>query len=392
MAFKKKTIKDIELAGKRIVYRPDWNVPGDDRGNVTDDFRIRAVKETFDYMLDQGVKQIVVLSHRGRPKGQEENLSLRLVAQKASEILDHEVTFNSQALADFAAELPKDKVVLLENVRFYEGEKANSPEFIDRLASFGDVFVLDGFAVAHRASASVTGIATQLPAVAGFLIENEVTEISQAIDNPAKPVLAITGGSKLETKLPLLENFMNFADQIVVAGVMANTMLVAKGYNVGSSIFDEDEVETAKEIIAKLESSQVELVLPMQSVAVGKSVEDSNRREVSLDEIEPDDLILDFGQADINLVINKVNEAKTIIWNGPLGFYENKVFAKGSEDLAQAIANSDSVSVVGGGDTGDVVNSLGLSDKFTHVSTGGGASLELMSGKKLPGIEALLSK
>jgi len=392
MGFNKKTIRDVDLTGKRVVFRPDWNVPGDDQGNVTDDFRIRAVKETFDYLLDQGTEQIVILSHRGRPKAQEENLSLRLVSQKASEVLGVGITFNDQVLEDFSAELPEDRIVLLENVRFYEGEKSQSPEFVDRLASFGDIFVSDCFAVAHRASASITGIAAKLPAVAGFLMENEVTKINQAIDNPPRPVLAITGGAKLETKLPLLENFMNFADQIVVAGVMANTMLVAKDHQIGSSIYDQAEVEAAKEIIAKVEASNAELILPIQSVAVGKNVEDVNRRELSLEQIEDDDLILDFGQDDIDLVISKVNLAKTIIWNGPLGYYENKVFAKGSEDLANAIAATDAISVVGGGDTGDVVNSLGLSDKFTHVSTGGGASLELMSGKKLPGIEVILDK
>lgn len=389
MAFTKKTIRDIDLNAKRIVYRPDWNVPGDDQGNVTDDFRIRAVADSMAYMLEQGAAQIVILSHRGRPKDHETKFSMRLVAVKASEVLGVRVAFDDQALADFNSKLPEERVVLLENVRFYDGEKEQSPEFIDRLASFGDVFVLDGFAVAHRDSASVTGVATKLPAVAGFLLENEVAKINQATNNPAKPVLAITGGAKLETKLPLLENFMNFADTIVVAGVMANTMLVAKGYNVSASIYDEAELETAKEIIAKVEASNAELVLPLQSVAVGKSINDTDRREVGLDKIEADDLILDFGQADIDLVVSKVQQAKTVIWNGPLGYYENEVYAKGSNELAQAIADSDSVSVVGGGDTGDVVNSLGLADKFTHVSTGGGASLELMSGKKLPGIEAL---
>jgi len=392
MTFAKKTIRDVSLNGKRVVYRPDWNVPGDVDGNVTDDFRIRAVKPTVDYLLEQNVSQIVILSHRGRPKDNESKLSLRKVAEKASEVLGHEVAFNDEVLDDFSAELPSGKIVLLENVRFYEGEKAQTAEFIDRLVSFGEVFVSDCFAVAHRASSSITGIAYKLPAVAGFLMENEVTKINQAINDPAKPVLAITGGAKLETKLPLLENFMKFADQIVVAGVMANTMLVAKGFSIGASIYDEAEVETAKDIIAKVEVSNAELILPLHSVAVGKSVEDTDRKEVSLKQIESNDLILDFGQADIGLVIDKVNQAKTIIWNGPLGYYENKVFAKGSDEVAQAIANSDAISVVGGGDTGDVVNTLGLADQFTHVSTGGGASLELMSGKKLPGIESLLDK
>jgi phosphoglycerate kinase len=281
---------------------------------------------------------------------------------------------------------------LLQNTRFYPEEKAGDENFARTLAGYGDIFVFDAFAMAHRSEASVTGIDKFLPSVDGFLIEKEITELSKAIDNPKKPVLAITGGAKLETKLPLLDNFMHFADHIVVAGVMANILLKASGHNVGKSVFDADELGRAEEILKKAEAAGVKFVLPTEGVAVGRDLKDSERRELALDDVGDDDFILDFGEKSIDSVKNLINEANTIIWNGPLGYYENPVFAKGSQEVAQAIAASHGVSVVGGGDTADVVNSLDLADKFTHVSTGGGASLDFMSGKKLPGVEALLDK
>jgi phosphoglycerate kinase len=291
-----------------------------------------------------------------------------------------------------AADLKSGETILLENTRFYPEEKSGDEAFAKKLASYGDVFVFDAFAVAHRADASVVGINKFLPSAAGFLVKTEITELSKAIDNPQKPVLAITGGAKLETKLPLLHNFMHFADHIVAAGVMANILLYASGYKVGKSVFDRADLETAKEVLEKAKAEGIEFVLPLSDVAVGKSRDDPVRREIELIDIAEDDFILDFGAQSVNIIEDLIKKANTIIWNGPLGLYENPAFSEGSRAIAQAIAESPAQSIVGGGDTADVVNSLGLADKFTHVSTGGGASLDFMSGKKLPAIEALTDK
>ncbi|MBP6880504.1 phosphoglycerate kinase [Candidatus Saccharibacteria bacterium] len=396
MSFNKKTVRDINVSGKRVIVRVDWNVPGDESGAVTDDFRITMSKPTIEVLVSGGASKIILLSHRGRPKsGYSAKLSMEKVAQKAGEVLNQSVEF----IAGKFDETMKDriervgtKIVLLENTRFDDREKANSLELAKLFAGCGDIFVVDGFAVAHRSDASITGIAKFLPSVAGLLLENEVSALQAAIDHPQQPVLAITGGSKLETKLPLLEKFMKLADQIVVAGVMANTLLVAQGYNIGESVYDKDEIPKAKEMLDLAKASNVSLVLPSRQVAVGKSLADKKRRDVSLKDVEEDDLILDFGDESIVEVLELISQARTIIWNGPLGYYENPVFAKGSQMVAKAIAASDARSVVGGGDTADIVNSLRLADNFTHVSTGGGASLELLAGHKLPAVEVLEDK
>lgn len=393
--FNKKTIKDIDIEDKAVVMRLDWNVPAGEDGSVTDDFRIKASLPTINYLLERNCK-LVILSHRGRPEGSNEQDSLEKVAAKAGEILGREVAFSADLIGEQArqavAELKAGDILVLENTRFYPQEKAGDEEFAKTLAGYGEVFVFDAFAVAHRTDASVVGINKFLPSAAGFLVEKEITELSKAIGNPKKPVLAITGGAKLETKLPLMNNFMNFADNIVIAGVMANILLKASGHNIGKSVFDPEELGQAEQILVKAKAAGVEFVLPTEGVAVGRNLKDTERREVTLDEIGEDDYILDFGQKSIEKVKGLVAKANTIIWNGPLGYYENPVFAEGSKEIAKAIAESPAVSVVGGGDTADVVNELGLAGKFTHVSTGGGASLDFMSGKKLPGVEALLDK
>jgi 3-phosphoglycerate kinase len=393
--FNKKTIKDIDIEGQAVVMRLDWNVPADEDGSVTDDFRIKASLPTINYLLERNCR-LVILSHRGRPEGPNAQDSLEKVAAKAGEILGREVAFSADLIGEQArhavAELKAGDILVLENTRFYPQEKAGNEEFAKTLAGYGEVFVFDAFAVAHRTDASVVGINKFLPSVAGFLVEKEITELSKAIGNPQKPVLAITGGAKLETKLPLMNNFMNFADNIVIAGVMANILLKASGHNIGKSVFDAEELGQAEQILGKAKAAGVEFVLPTEGVAVGRDLKDTERREVTLDEIGEDDYILDFGQKSIEKVKGLVAKANTIIWNGPLGYYENPVFAEGSKEIAKAIAESPAVSVVGGGDTADVVNELGLAGKFTHVSTGGGASLDFMSGKKLPGAEALLDK
>jgi phosphoglycerate kinase len=393
--FKKKTVRDIDVAGKRIVMRLDWNVPYDDEGEVTDDFRIKASLPTLNYLLEKNCS-IVILSHRGRPENHEKKLSLEPVARKASEIIGRKVGFVDDLVGDAAQEavaaMDLGDVLLLQNTRFYPEEKSGDEAFARKLAGYGDIFVFDAFAVAHRKDTSAVGIDKFLPSVAGFLVENEINQLAKAIDDPKKPVLAITGGAKLETKLPLLDNFMNLADNIVVAGVMANILLFAQSYSVGKSVFDQEDLTTAEDVLRKAKAAGVRFVLPLSGVAVGKSLDDHDRREIALDQIEKDDFILDYGEKSLDGVKELIKQARTIIWNGPLGYYENPVFAEGSEQVAKAIAETDAESIVGGGDTADVVNSLGLAGKFTHVSTGGGASLDFMSGKELPGVEALLDK
>jgi phosphoglycerate kinase len=393
--FKKKTVRDIDVAGKRIVMRLDWNVPYDDEGEVTDDFRIKASLPTLNYLLEKNCS-IVILSHRGRPENHEKKLSLEPVARKASEIIGRKVGFVDDLVGDAAQEavaaMDLGDVLLLQNTRFYPEEKSGDEAFARKLAGYGDIFVFDAFAVAHRKDTSAVGIDKFLPSVAGFLVENEINQLAKAIDDPKKPVLAITGGAKLETKLPLLDNFMNLADNIVVAGVMANILLFAQSYSVGKSVFDQEDLTTAEDVLRKAKAAGVRFVLPLSGVAVGKSLDDHDRREIALDQIEKDDFILDYGEKSLDGVKELIKQARTIIWNGPLGYYENPVFAEGSEQVAKAIAETDAESIVGGGDTADVVNSLGIADKFTHVSTGGGASLDFMSGKELPGVEALLDK
>ncbi|HYF96677.1 MAG TPA: phosphoglycerate kinase [Patescibacteria group bacterium] len=390
--FKKKTVKDIEVANKRIVVRLDWNVPADKNGGVTDDFRIRASLPTINYLLDKGCS-LVILSHRGRPDSPNKQLSLELVAKKASEIITHPVKFVDDLIGESASQavekLKFGEILLLQNTRFYPEEKSGDEDFAKKLAGYGEIFVFDAFALAHRSDASAVGIDKFLPSVAGFLVEQEISQLSKALDNPTEPLLAITGGAKLETKLPLLDNLMKLADNIVVAGVMAKILLHAMGYKVGKSIFDADDIATAKEVLAKAQNSGVKFILPTKDVAVAKEFDEKSRKVVQLSDIADDEYILDFGEQSIEDVKRLISEAKTIIWNGPLGYYENPAFAKGSEEIARAIADSEAESVVGGGDTADVVDSLGLADKFSHVSTGGGASLDFMSGKKLPAIEAL---
>ncbi|MBP9132319.1 phosphoglycerate kinase [Candidatus Saccharibacteria bacterium] len=394
--FNKKTVKDIDFTNKRVVMRADLDVPWDDQGMVMDDFRINDLIPTLEYLLNQNAS-VVIIGHRGRPKQPELKTSTEEVAKLLDQKISATVKFVDDAgggkSIEAAKELKPGEVLVCQNLRFYgEKDKPMNVEFAKNLSKLGEYFVQNAFSNSHRNHASMVGINQFLPSVAGFSIEREVIQLSKTIENPEHPVLAITGGAKLETKLPLLEKFMKLADQIVCAGVMANTLLVAQGYSVGKSVYDQDEIDKAKEMLELAKQNGVSFVLPNKQVAVGKSLEDTNRRDLALDEIANDDLILDFGDESIAEVLELINQARTIIWNGPLGYYENPVFAKGSQIVARTIAKSSARSVVGGGDTADVINSLGLASQFTHVSTGGGASLELLAGHKLPAVEALLDK
>ena len=394
--FNKKTVKDIDFTNKRVLMRVDLDVPWDENGMVMDDFRIRDFIPTLEYLLEQSAS-VVLIGHRGRPKQHEVKTSTEQVAKFLDKKISATVKFVDDAggeqSIEAAKQLKSGEVLVCQNLRFYgEKDKPMNVEFAKSLSKLGEYFVQNAFSNSHRDHASMVGINQFLPSVAGFSIEREVIQLTKTIENPEHPVLAITGGAKLETKLPLLESFMKIADQIVCAGVMANTLLVAQGHNVGKSIYDADEIEKAKEMLALAKKNSVSFVLPSKQVAVGTSLDDVNRRDIALDEISDDDLILDFGDESIDEVLELINQARTIIWNGPLGYYENEVFAKGSQTVARTIAKSSARSVVGGGDTADVINSLGLASQFTHVSTGGGASLELLAGNKLPAVEALLDK
>ncbi|MBP6042294.1 phosphoglycerate kinase [Candidatus Saccharibacteria bacterium] len=394
--FNKKTVKDIDFTNKRVLMRVDLDVPWDENGMVMDDFRIRDFIPTLEYLLEQNAS-VVLIGHRGRPKQPEVKTSTEQVAKFLDKKISATVKFVDDAGGEQSIEAAKQlkpgEVLVCQNLRFYgDKDKPMNVEFAKSLSKLGEYFVQNAFSNSHRDHASMVGINQFLPSVAGFSIEREVIQLTKTIENPEHPVLAITGGAKLETKLPLLESFMKIADQIVCAGVMANTLLVAQGHNVGKSIYDADEIEKAKEMLALAKKNSVSFVLPSKQVAVGTSLDDVNRRDIALDEISDNDLILDFGDESIDEVLELINQARTIIWNGPLGYYENEVFAKGSQTVARTIAKSSARSVVGGGDTADVINSLGLASQFTHVSTGGGASLELLAGHKLPAVEALLDK
>lgn len=393
--FHKKTLRNIDLKDKRVLLRADFNVPLED-GKITDDYRIKKSLPTIRSLLEQKA-QIIICSHLGRPDGKvDPTLSLKPIAERLAELIGQEVVFTDTPIGEQLTEELKDQkaeVILLENLRFYPEEEANDTEFAKNLASLGDVFVQDGFAVVHRAHASTEAVTHYLPSVAGLLLEEEARNITKATEHPKQPLVVIVGGAKIETKLPLLKNLMKHSKRMIIGGAMANTFLLAKGLEVGKSLVDEKEVKTAQEVIDLCMDEDVELILPLIDVAVGSAVDkDTKRRNIETEKVEKDDIILDFGDSSIQSVIENLDGARTVIWNGPLGMTELEQFSKGSKALAEALANLNADVVIGGGDTEGFIESLGLMDKYTLVSTGGGASLELMSGAKLPAIEALLDK
>jgi 3-phosphoglycerate kinase len=394
--FNKKTISDIDLKDKAVVVRVDYNVPIRD-GQIADSYRIEMSMETINALLEQNAK-IILISHLGRPEGEvKPEFSLRPEVEKLSELAKTDVKFASDCVGEEASravkELKNGEILLLENLRFHKEEEANDMGFAKELASYGQVFVQDGFGVVHRAHASTDAITKFLPSVSGLLVEREVRTILKAIEHPKQPLVAIIGGVKIKTKIKLLEHLIAKSKILILGGAMANTFLKAKGLDVGNSLYDENELDTALRIIEECKNAEVELILPFLDVAVGKSLDvDEPRREVETDKIASDDIVLGLGEKTIKSIILNVSEAGSIIWNGPLGMTELNNFRESSIAVAEAIANSGVQSVVGGGDTAEFIRELNLMDKYTLVSTGGGASLELMSGGKLPGVEALLEK
>ena len=387
----KKTVRDIDVAGKRVLVRADLNVPLDD-GQVGDDTRIRESLPTIEYLIGKGEK-VIVCSHLGRPKGVDPALSLAPVAGRMSNLLGREVLFAEDCVgpvATAAVEAMNGHVLLLENLRFHPEEEKNDPAFAAQLASLADVFVNDAFGAAHRAHASTEGVTHYLPAVAGFLMEKEVRYLSALVANPPKPFAAVVGGAKVSTKIPAIEHLLPKIDLLLVGGGMANTFLKATGVDVQMSLVEDEQVAAAKEILARAKAAGIEVHLPVDVIAASKFAEDAEALERLVSEIPRGYMVLDIGPRTVKEYAAALGRAKAVVWNGPMGVFEMEKFSHGSFDLARAIANLDATTVVGGGETAAVVAQAGLQDRFTHVSTGGGASLEMLEGRELPGVAALL--
>ncbi len=386
------TIREADLKGKRVLIRVDFNVPLKD-GVVTDNTRIKAALPTIKYILDSGAS-LVVMTHLGRPKGEKnEKYSLKPVAAEFERLLGSKVTLASDVIGDEVKKeveaLKPGDVLLLENVRFYKEEEANDPEFAKTLASYGDIYCNDAFGTAHRAHASTEGVSHYLPSYAGFLIEKEVKFMAPLLENPEKPFVAIIGGSKVSSKITVLESLVRTCDTIVIGGGMAYTFLKVQGHSIGKSLVEDDYLETASSFLKKAEEKGVKVILPVDHVAAAAF--DENAEPVAVDSVDiPADLMgMDIGPKTTALIVEAVKGAASVVWNGPMGVFEFASFAKGTEEVAKALAASSATTVVGGGDSVAAINKFGLADKISHVSTGGGASLEFLEGKELPGIKAL---
>lgn len=394
----KKTIRDIDLKGKRVLIRCDFNVPLDSNQNITDDTRIRAALPTLEYLVTQGAK-LVVMSHLGRPKGKAAaEFSLAPVAVRLAELLGKQVEFaDSDVVVDDSvkekvAALKDGDVLLLQNVRFRKEETDNEPGFAKELASLGDVFVQEAFGTAHRAHASTAGVADYLPCVSGFLIEKEVKFLGSALQNPQRPFVAIMGGAKVGDKIKVIENLLTKVDTLIIGGGMTYTFYKAMGLEIGTSILDADNIDLAKMLLEKATSLNVKLLLPVDIVCADEFSNDAKYQTYSRDQIPSDMMGLDIGEETIKLYSEEIAKSKTVVWNGPMGVFEMENFAKGTKAIAEALATSDATTIIGGGDSAAAVEQFGLADKMSHISTGGGASLEFLEGKILPGISIIEEK
>ena len=393
---RKKTFKDIEVTGKRVFVRVDFNVPQDDSGKITDDTRIRAALPTIKYLVNQKAR-VILCSHLGRPKGVvNEKYSLKPVSERLSELLNMPVAMAEDVVGPSAKKLTGDmkdgEIVLLENVRFHAEEEANDAEFSRELANLADVFVNDAFGTAHRAHASTAGIAKFLPAVAGFLMDSEIMALSNAVNNAEKPLVVILGGAKVSDKINVISTLMTKATTLLIGGAMANTFLAAKGYNVGFSKYEADRIDVAKELMEKAENLNVNLILPVDVLAGKEFAPKAKSKSFAVDKIGDGYQAMDIGKKTMKLFAKEIKNARTIIWNGPMGVFEFKKFSKGTLAVAKAIAKASAVSVVGGGDSAAALQQLGFANKVTHLSTGGGATLEFLEGKNLPGVAMLEDK
>lgn len=393
----KKTLRDIDVTGKKVLVRCDFNVPLDkETGKITDNRRIRAAIPTIEYLIDHNAK-VILCSHLGRPKG-EFNLkySLKPVAEELSKLLGKEVKLAKDVIGEDAekltSEIKEGEVVLLENVRFHKEEEENDPEFAKKLASFAEIYVNDAFGTAHRAHASTAGVAGYLPAVSGFLIEKELEFLGNALDNPERPFVAILGGAKVSDKIGVIENLLDKVDTLIIGGGMAYTFYKAQGHSIGTSICEEDKIDLANDILNKAKEKNVEILLPIDNHVSAEYSNEAEDKYIDSVEIPEGFMGLDIGPKTIELFKNAIKNAKTVVWNGPLGVTEFSKFEEGTKAIAEALAETEAVTVIGGGDSAAAVEKFGLADKMTHISTGGGASLEFLEGKVLPGIACLNNK
>ncbi len=399
MTYNKKSINDIDVAGKKVLVRCDFNVPLKD-GVITSDKRIVEAIPTIKYLLSKGAK-VILCSHMGKPKGEVvAKYSLAPVAARLTELLGFEVKLAKDTIGPdakaLAASVKEGEAVLLENTRFDKREEKNDPEFAKELASMAEIFVNDAFGAAHRAHGSTAGVADYLPAVCGYLIEKEISVMGKALADPDRPFVAILGGAKVADKLNVISNLLEKVDTLIIGGGMAYTFIASKGYSIGNSLFDETKVDYCKEMLAKAEEKGVKLLLPVDTV-VTKSFPDPIDAEIETSVVAsnaiPADLMgLDIGPETCKLFADAVASAKTVVWNGPMGVFENPILAKGTIAVAEALAAASATTIVGGGDSAAACEQLGYADKITHISTGGGASLEFLEGKNLPGIACLLDK
>lgn len=393
----KKTIADIDASGKKVFVRVDYNVPMDENLNITNDTRIRATLPTLNYLLEKNAA-LVIACHLGRPKGERvAKFSVRPVADRLAELIGREVKFAPDCVGPeaekMASQLKPGEILLLENLRYHKEEEKNDPAFAKQLAALADVAVNDAFGVSHRAHASVEGITKYVDMVAGFLMEKEIKFVGQTVANPERPFVAIIGGAKVSDKIGVISNLLDKVDTLIIGGGMAHTFDAAKGYEIGKSICEPDKYELALELLKKAEAKGVKVVLPVDLVIADDFKADAKTRIVDVDKLDdPSWQALDSGPKTSALYTEALKDAKTVIWNGPMGVFEFDAFAKGTEAVAKAVAASSAVSIVGGGDSIAALKKTGLSDRITHISTGGGATLEFLEGKVLPGIAALADK
>ena len=393
----KKTVKDVDVRSKRVLVRVDYNVPLDANGNVSDDKRITASLPTINYLLEQGAR-IILCSHLGRPKGEvKKEFSLAPVAKRLKELLPNvNIYFASDCIGEEAqqkaAALKDGEILLLEDLRFHKEEEKNDPEFAKKLASLAEIYVSDAFGTVHRAHASTAGVAAYLPAVAGFLIGKELSIMGGALENPERPFVAILGGAKVADKIGVITNLLNKCDTLLIGGGMAYTFFKAMGYEIGDSLLDAESIDLAKQLMENAKQKGVKLLLPVDTVVAKAFAADAEHMTVASNAIPAGWQGLDIGEKTRELFAAEIKNAKTVIWNGPMGVFEFPEFAKGTEAVAKACAECGGTTIIGGGDSASAVKKLGYADKMTHISTGGGASLEFLEGKVLPGVAALNDK
>lgn len=394
----KKTIKDVDLKGKKVLIRCDFNVPMDKEKNIIDDIRIKSAVPTIKYVLENGGYPIV-MSHLGRPKGEPKpGYSLKPIAKRLEKLTGEKVIFadDDNVVGEKAKagteEVKNGGILLLQNTRYRKEEEKNGEEFSKELASLADVYVNDAFGTAHRAHSSNVGVSKLLPSSVGFLVEKEIEFMGKAMENPERPFVAILGGSKVSDKIGVIENLMKKVDTLIIGGGMMFTFLKAEGYETGKSLVEEDKVDLAKSLLLKAKELGVKLLIPVDTIIAKEFKNDTEFKEVSVENIDPNYMGLDIGSKTIEIFKKEIEEAKTVVWNGPMGVFEMPNFEKGTKAIAEAMANSKGLTIVGGGDSASAVEKFGYESNITHISTGGGASLEFFEGKILPGIDAIEEK